>query len=220
MLQLGEVSVSLPEDIQLRLAEAQIASMTAAARRNNVGARAQEHELAHFENDQRQNSIFPFFYDVSQVSVYKTISDLDSWSRRNPGKALTVVFNSPGGEVLAGFALFDYLRELSRRGHHVTTKAVGAVASMASILLQAGDTRVMSTNAYMMLHEPHQNIGGMASTLKDAATFLDNLDDKGATILSERSNLSKRQIKNLYKRRDHWLDAVAALKAGFIDYID
>ena len=46
-------------------------------------------------------------------------------------------------EVIAGLALYDFIQTLRRKGHKVTTVSYGMAASMAGILLQAGDVRVM-----------------------------------------------------------------------------
>ena len=132
---------------------------------------------------------------------------------------MTIVFNSPGGEVTEGLALFDFIQELRSRGHEIETISIGMAASMAGILLQAGDNRVMGKNAVILIHEVSSITYGGASSMADDLKFVEMLQDKILDILAERSTLTKRQIRNRWLRKDWWLDAETALKFGFIDSI-
>jgi hypothetical protein len=64
--------------------------------------------------------VYTFYSAVEAESVQQCMAELGQWSRRDPGAPITVIFNSPGGSVLDGLALFDYLRRLRAAGHEVT----------------------------------------------------------------------------------------------------
>ena len=64
-------------------------------------------------------------------------------------KDIVVLIGSEGGDVSWGMAMFDAIKECNSR---VITHAIGPCWSMASVLLQAGDIRKMSSNATTMLH--------------------------------------------------------------------
>lgn len=167
-----------------------------------------------------QNGIYQFYTPVMSATVTKAMYELDSISRRRPEQPITIVFNSPGGVVTDGFTLYDFLRELSGRGHHITTKCMGAAASMGAILMQAGDERVMSPNAFMMVHEiSGQNEGSLAE-MKDTLAIVEKFQDKALDILTSRSNMSRRTLSNKWKKTDWYMDADEALKHGFIDRIE
>lgn len=166
-----------------------------------------------------RHRIYNFFGAVDDTSVRSCMYDLGLWTRRDPGEDITIVFNSPGGNVFEGLALFDYIKELQSRGTTFTTVAAGMAASMGGILLQAGDHRLMHPNAFMLIHEVSSMSWGTSSEMKDEVKLMDRLQDRTLNILAERSTLTKRQIKNKWERKDWWLDAQEALKLGFVDEV-
>lgn len=185
-----------------------------------------EIELARDERMERDSlaslnasQIYHFFEPVTYGAVEDAINWLGLWSRRNPGSTITIVFNSPGGGVFPGFALFDFLRDLSAKGHHVITEVRGFAASMGSILLQAGDERVIGKNAHIMIHEVSSMAIGKASELEDTVELVKKFQAKALSIYSERSTMTKNQISRKWKRKDWWIDAEEAVELGFADRI-
>jgi len=148
------------------------------------------------------------------------INQLEHWERRDPAKPIVIRINSPGGGVLDGFALFDTILRLRRKGHRVTTHGLGMVASLATILMQAGDERVLDANAWFMIHEISTKIQGNTSEVMDAVKFQNKLEDRLLNILAERSTLSVGQISRRWKRTDDWMSAQEAKKFGFIDRVE
>jgi ATP-dependent Clp endopeptidase proteolytic subunit ClpP len=148
---------------------------------------------------------------------------LQHWERRDPGEPVQVTINSPGGSVTDGLAIYDTLMRMRRNGHKVITHGQGLVASMASVLLQAGDERVMDERAKLMIHEGSVNFGDgwvKRGDQEDMASFMAMLDKDLVSILAERSTLSERQLRNRWKRKDWWMGADEALKFGFVDRIE
>jgi len=151
---------------------------------------------------------------------------LQHWERRDPGEPIHVQIMSPGGSVTDGLAIYDTLMRLRRKGHRVTTHGTGLVASMATVLLQAGDERVLDARAKMMLHEGSITLGGNTSLSltsgerEDLEAFSKMLTNDIAEILTERANLSKRQLQNKWRRKDWYVTAQEALKLGFVDRVE
>lgn len=154
----------------------------------------------------------------------KWVDALEHWSLRDPEEPVSIVINSPGGSVTDGLAVYDTIMRLRRKGHHVVTHGTGLVASMAGVLLQAGDVRVMDERAKLLIHEGSQQFGkGVSLTageMEDAQFFGKMLREDILDIYAERSNLSKRQIQNRWARRDWVLSAAEALKHGFVDIVE
>lgn len=150
------------------------------------------------------------------------IDALNHWGLRDPGEPVTININSPGGSVTDGLALYDTIMRLRRNGHLVTTRGQGLVASMAAVLLQAGDTRVMDKRAKLMIHEGSTTIKGTVTMgeQEDLKVFTDLLHADILDILAERANLTKRQIQNKWRRRDWVLTADESLKYGFCDVVE
>jgi ATP-dependent Clp endopeptidase proteolytic subunit ClpP len=160
---------------------------------------------------------YTFYARVEEESVRACMATLTSWSSKAPGAPLTIIFNSPGGAVHDGLALFDFLRHLRFTGHHLTTIALGRAASMGAVLLQAGDRRVIGSNAFVMLHEVSNGASGKVSEIDDSVELSKRLQKRLLTILADRSTLTVQQIQRKWTRRDWWLDADEAVGLGFAD---
>lgn len=145
---------------------------------------------------------------------------LEHWERRDPGAPITIRINSPGGSVLDGFALLDTILRLRRKGHKITTHGIGMIASMATIIMQAGDERVLDQNAWFMIHEVSAGTSGKASEMEDQMKFTLKLQDRLLDILAERSKLTKTQIKRRWKKTDDWMSSDDALALGFVDRVE
>jgi ATP-dependent Clp endopeptidase proteolytic subunit ClpP len=65
------------------------------------------------------------------------------------GERIRVIINSGGGSVCNGLAIYDALK--AAKGE-VVTIATGRVDSMAGIIFQAGDQRLMTPNSRLMIH--------------------------------------------------------------------
>lgn len=64
-------------------------------------------------------------------------------------KPITIVMNTPGGEVHHGLAVYDAIKSCV---NFVTIVVYGQASSMGSWILQAGDKRILSQNAEVMIH--------------------------------------------------------------------
>jgi ATP-dependent Clp protease protease subunit len=176
-------------------------------------------EWQNISSNQPLNNIYMFYGPVTDGKVKDAIETLDMWSRREPASAMQLVFCSPGGSVFAGFALYDFIQELRTRGHYITTKTLGMAASMGATLLQAGDDRVISKNAYMMLHEISSGAQGTLTDVEDEVALLKRLQKRNVDLLCARSELTPSKATSLIKRKDCWIDADEALKLGLADRI-
>lgn len=166
-----------------------------------------------------ESRIMDFNGAVSGSSAAAARQKLADWHRRDPGEPIEIIFNSPGGSVIDGLALYDYILELRRRGTRITTITMGMAASMGGILLQAGDLRVASANSVILIHEVSSGAGGKVSEIEDQLKFMEVLQDKCLNILADRSTLSVLQIRKRWIKKDWWLTADEALKLGFVDEI-
>jgi ATP-dependent Clp endopeptidase proteolytic subunit ClpP len=191
----------------------------AVARKAEVEATNAERLAALAAADDMQNGSYTFYQGVMDDTVRSAITDLNKLSRMNQKKPLFITINSPGGSVLAGLALYDHIRELSERGHHITVKVRGMAASMGGILLQAGDTRVVGPEALVLIHEVSAGTAGNITQMENRLNFSKQLWDKLAVILAKRSKMTPDEIKVKCKNFDWWLDAKEAVELGFADKI-
>lgn len=170
--------------------------------------------------------VYQFLGKVSESSVATCVRELGFWNRSDPKCDIEIILNSPGGEVIAGMALFDYLQFLRGKGHKITTVAIGYAASMAGILLQAGDVRVMGREAYVLIHEVSFGAGGKIGEVEDEVAFVRKIQDRVLNIFSKRSlavqpktGLTAKQFANRWHRKDWWLDSDEAWRLGVVDEV-
>ena len=139
--------------------------------------------------------------------------------RGGPGTELKISINSGGGSVFDGLDLFGFIREVSNSGYKITTVASGYCASMAGVLVQAGDVRQIRKDSYIHLHEAASMGQGKASELSDQAQLLERLTKQLLQIYDDRSVLSYGEIFEKVNRQEWWLSAREALEVGFVDEI-
>lgn len=92
---------------------------------------------------------------------------------------LEVHINSPGGSVIDGIAIFNYLVQHPAEVHVYVD---GVAASIASVISMAGDKIFMPSNTLQFVHEPWMYTSGSADELRKDAEMLDTM--KGALTSS------------------------------------
>lgn len=200
-------------------------------------ARATAISVEILEQQNRERLASDYFYnryffanEVDPAAVQNCIDILTYWDRFDPKSEMEICFTSPGGSALAGFVLFDFIQYLRRKGHKITTSSLGMAASMAAILLQAGDVRILHKEAVMLLHEMSIFAGGKISEIEDVVEFRKKQTDRVLEILAERCKqagvagtakhpLTKATIKAKWARKDWWLSSQECLDYGLIDEI-
>lgn len=163
--------------------------------------------------------IYTLLGAVGETMVHRAIDVLGQWHRETPGQRIEVVINSPGGSIMDGLALYDFVLRLREQGTPVDTTVVGMAASMGGVLAQMGEVRRISRSAWFMVHEASMTTWGTTSQIKDEQELLEALQKTTTQILAERSTLTYRQIVNRTKRKDWWLAADETLKHGFVDEV-
>ncbi len=221
---------------QLRISnaklEAEIAKVQAEAAAQAVRTEAERLDLEQVRRKleeeltaNKYHHVYVLNESISPSSVKACIDQLNKWVRLSRDKPkrekppIEIVFSSPGGSVIDGMALFDCIQQVRRAGHHVTTSTIGYAASMAGILLQAGDKRVMGREAYILVHEVSFGAGGKIGEVEDEVKFVKKIQDRVLSIFASRTKLSKRQLDSRWKRKDWWLDSDEALQLGFVDEV-
>lgn len=130
----------------------------------------------------------------------------------NP-KTIILRINSYGGEVFDGLAMFNLLRA---SGAKITTIVDGIAASMASILMMAGDRRAMPANAWMMTHAPKGGVMGEEEDILAYGKMVGQIKGMMARIYGERVGAEK--APELMKG-DNWWTAQQCKDMGLIDEI-
>lgn len=222
-----------PEQNEMYLAEAEKAReeariARAQARKEEIDLAKKEQEEAKRLASDEHHHVYRFTESIGDVTAKKCMDELSIWHRLDGKKPqpITIVFNSPGGSVIAGMALFDHIQELRHEKHHVTIVGQGMAASMAGILLQAGDERILTAESWLLIHEGSFGAVGSVAEVEDTVEWVKQISERILNIFAARCKasgapkpLTKAQIKARYRRKDWWISSDDALKYGFIDRI-
>ena len=166
-----------------------------------------------------KNFLYRFGGEVTRSSVAGCMKNLTQWSRLNPKCDIEIIFSSPGGSIIDGFELFDFIQDLRSKGHYVTTGTLGMAASMAGILLQAGDTRWAGHQAWIMIHRAAFGAFGKTFEIEDEVEFVKRIEERCLDIFVARSKLTKQKIKRNWERKDWWISADEAIELRLVDEI-
>ena len=132
-------------------------------------------------------------------------------------KDINIYINSPGGGVYAGLGIYDTMQYISP---NVATICTGMAASMAAVLMSAGEKGKRSAlkHSRIMIHQPLGGVQGQASDIEITAREIKKLRDELYHILAEHTGQSFKKIEK-DSDRDYWMTAREALDYGMIDEI-
>ncbi|MES2702423.1 MAG: ATP-dependent Clp protease proteolytic subunit [Bacteroidota bacterium] len=136
----------------------------------------------------------------------------------NPVAPIHFYINSPGGMVTAGNAIHDMMQSIPAP---VYTYCIGNAASMAAILLSAGEKghRYIYPLAEVMIHQP--SMGGFKARLWEIeihAKQIAKAKEMAAKILAANCGKTVQQIKEDFDK-DYWMDAQEAIAYGIVDKV-
>jgi ATP-dependent Clp protease protease subunit len=135
----------------------------------------------------------------------------------DPKKEISLYINSPGGVVTAGLAIIDTMRHIQPP---VSTVCVGMAASMAAVMLAAGEKgkRFVLPNAEVMIHQPHGGAEGQASDIEITAKQILKLRERLNKILAEATGQPMKKIEADVDR-DFFMTAEESVKYGIVDKV-
>lgn len=137
---------------------------------------------------------------------------------RNLGKTyknIDVRINSLGGEVYAGLAIFNALRE-SEANIHIYVD--GVAASMAAVIALCGRPLHMSRYSRLMLHSVSGGVCGTSQSIRAYADQIDSLTNTLADIVAERAGMTSDEVKNKwFDGSDHWMSAQECIDLKLAD---
>lgn len=135
----------------------------------------------------------------------------------DPGKDVSIYINSPGGSVYAGLGIYDTMQYISS---DISTICTGMAASMASVLLVAGEKgkRFALKHSRVMIHQPMGGAQGQASDIEITAREIMKLKKELYDIISVHSGQPFEKIEG-DSDRDYWMTSYEAVKYGMIDKV-
>lgn len=113
---------------------------------------------------------------------------------------IDIYFNSGGGDVFAGLAIYNQLKRYS--GHKVGY-VDGMAASIASVIMFACDELHFATGAQAMIHKPLCMAWGNADDFKEVIKQLDLCEDSILDVYEEhlKEGVTRDKIKSFMAKR-------------------
>jgi ATP-dependent Clp protease protease subunit len=135
----------------------------------------------------------------------------------NPKKEISIYINSPGGVVTSGLAIYDTMQFIRPA---ISTTVIGQAASMASLLLAAGDKdlRFALTNARIMIHQPSGGYQGQVTDILIHAKEVQSLRQRLNEIYVHHTGKDIKKVEEALER-DNFLTAEMAKEFGIVDKV-
>ena len=130
---------------------------------------------------------------------------------------IIVILNSPGGMIHAGYAIYDVICLSSNL---VTIECYGSVYSMATLILQAGDMRLIGPQCRLMIHDIFTDAQGELTVVGAGRLAKELVNDNKhyQDIIAQRTGLSARKLANMCKK-ETYMSAEEGLRLGFVDKV-
>ena len=135
----------------------------------------------------------------------------------DPDKDIHLYLNSAGGVVTAGLAIYDTMQYIKPS---VSTLCMGQAASMAAVLLAAGENgkRYALPHSRILLHQPLGGFQGQASDIDIHAREILRMREELDSILVEHTKQSQERIRK-DTDRDFFMSGEQAKEYGIIDRV-
>lgn len=144
---------------------------------------------------------------IRQILVLESDND-------NP---IYIYIDSPGGDVHAGFAIFDMIQFVNAPVYLI---GMGLIASAAALILLAVDKkhRLALPNSQYLIHQPMSGMKGVATDIEIHAQEMAKTRDKLNKIISDATGKPLEQVAK-DTDRDYWLNAEESKDYGLVSKI-
>ena len=137
--------------------------------------------------------------------------------RQTTNTDITIELNSLGGDWYSGVGIFDRIKSCE---FPVTVRVAGAAMSMASVILQAADKRLITPGSTVMVHDGSEVLEGSPENVMIWAKHSQDICNYMYKIYAEASGKTITYWKRKCKK-DSILDAEQAIALGLADgFID
>jgi ATP-dependent Clp protease, protease subunit len=135
----------------------------------------------------------------------------------NPKKEISMYINSPGGVVTSGMAIYDTMQFIRPA---VATLCIGQAASMASLLLAAGEKgmRYALPNARILVHQPSGGFEGQVSDIERHAEDIIKMKRRLNEVYVRHTGQPYETIEKTLDR-DYFMTAEDAREFGIVDEV-
>lgn len=131
------------------------------------------------------------------------------------GQAVTMLVNSPGGEVIAASVIRSILQEYPGK---VTADIVGLAASAATIVITGADHIRMRESGLMMIHDPSTVAWGTIDDIKKTLEVLKTVKESIISTYQTKTGMDEEKLSRMMTA-ETWMTAQQAREYGFVDEV-
>ncbi len=154
--------------------------------------------------------------EINQATASDVCYALLQFESQEPRSPITLLIDSPGGDVSAGWRIIDTLELVGAE-----TICVGLACSMAAMILASGikGKRAALKHSRIMIHQPL--VGAPLMQSADFEIVASEMSRFRKVLYEHISDCTGKPYAQIEADcdRDHWLTAQEALDYGLIDYI-
>lgn len=126
-----------------------------------------------------------------------------------------VHISSGGGDVFQGLAMYNRLKQ------HKAKKIVyvdGLAASIASVIMLAGDEIVMGEGSLLMIHKPWTIAMGDSRDFENTIDRLMDVEEQLLNLYVKKTKIDRNELRAMLEK-ETWMDSAVAVELGFADRV-
>lgn len=155
-----------------------------------------------------------YLFDVIDPYFGVAATDFCQALDEQAGKRVTLLINSPGGDVFEARAMAT---AIAKHGN-VHAQIVGLAASAATYIATSAQTVEISDGSFFMIHNAWTFAYGNKEDLTKTATLLDKVDQSIIADYAKKTGQSTEDIA-AWMAAETWFTAVEAAEHGFVDTV-
>ncbi|HOX38024.1 MAG TPA: ATP-dependent Clp protease proteolytic subunit [Candidatus Brocadiia bacterium] len=154
---------------------------------------------------------------VTKKLAEKCVSQLLLLEQDDADKEVKFFINSPGGDVDAGYAIFDMMRFVQPP---ICTIAGGLCASAAVVIFLAAkkERRFSLPNSRFLLHQPSTGVSGSASDVEIEAQEILKIRQKINKLIADETGQPIAKVEK-DTARNFWMGAEESQKYGLLSRV-
>lgn len=153
--------------------------------------------------------------EVLDATVAPIVEALDSTPS---GRRLTLIIDSPGGAVSSGLELIEHLQNAQYRGVVIVCAVPRYAASMAAVILETCDVRLVGKQALLLFHTSSiTGASGNAWELSRLVREIKGINHRLAILVAGRLNMPLKDYEARVEDQDWLLGYEEALAVGAAD---
>jgi len=152
------------------------------------------------QGQQQYDIVCLVYHDEISVEKTKALMEICSNTvQQYKVKSLYFQFSSSGGSVDSAITLYNFLKSLPCE---IIMHNTGSIDSAANVVFMAGDKRYAAPHTSFLFHGVAWNFGAeqqlKRAQIKESLSMVESAEDKIAGILATHTNLTIKEIKQLF----------------------